>query len=294
MRKKLLLLIFFFVSLFFLASSSSFLKPALALTCPPTQSGCMLNGATCQKQKNTLSNSTVVCGSKANTPCCVMEWAGGSSCAPSACGTPSTCGASDCTPACDSTLGQTCTGTKPSCTCTGGGGGGGGGGAVAPPTGETPPTGVYLSCITHGQRCWTNITKNGIQCCDPTDSCIPIPWVSFDGNWPGMCGAPASINQVTNCTTTGCDTAFGPISTSPGGVAKALFGVVLGISGGIAILLIILSGYKLMVSRGNPEQVQQAREQLTAAIVGLMFIIFSLVILQSIGVDILQLPGFRQ
>jgi hypothetical protein len=48
-----------------------------------------------------------------------------------------------------------------------------------------------------------------------------------------------------------------------------------------------------MVSRGNPEQVQQAREQFTAAIVGLMFIIFSLVILQSIGFDILQLPGFR-
>jgi hypothetical protein len=48
-----------------------------------------------------------------------------------------------------------------------------------------------------------------------------------------------------------------------------------------------------MVSQGNPEKIQAAREQLTAAIVGLMFVVFSLVILQVIGYDILRLPGFK-
>jgi hypothetical protein len=47
-----------------------------------------------------------------------------------------------------------------------------------------------------------------------------------------------------------------------------------------------------MISQGNPEQVKGAREQLTAAIIGLLFIIFSLVILQIIGVNILKIPGF--
>jgi hypothetical protein len=49
-----------------------------------------------------------------------------------------------------------------------------------------------------------------------------------------------------------------------------------------------------MTSQGNPEKVQAAREQLTSAIVGLLFIIFSLAILTIIGVDILKLPGFTR
>jgi hypothetical protein len=49
-----------------------------------------------------------------------------------------------------------------------------------------------------------------------------------------------------------------------------------------------------MISQGNPEKIQAAREQLTAAIVGLLFIIFSLVIIQVLGYDILHIPGFGQ
>jgi hypothetical protein len=70
-------------------------------------------------------------------------------------------------------------------------------------------------------------------------------------------------------------------------------GLILSVVGGVAILLIMLSGYRLMVSQGNPENIKSAKEQLTAAIIGLLFIIFSLVILQVIGVNILGLPGFN-
>jgi uncharacterized membrane protein YqhA len=66
----------------------------------------------------------------------------------------------------------------------------------------------------------------------------------------------------------------------------------LGISGGIALILIIISGYKFMVSQGNPEATKAATEQLTSAIIGLLFIIFSFVILQIVGVNILRIPGF--
>ena len=93
----------------------------------------------------------------------------------------------------------------------------------------------------------------------------------------------------------GCDTvktAIGNINTNPAGFIKSIFSLILSISGGLALLLIIYSGYQLMVARGNPEALQAARDQLIAAIVGLVFIIFSLVILQVIGVDILRIPGF--
>ncbi len=49
-----------------------------------------------------------------------------------------------------------------------------------------------------------------------------------------------------------------------------------------------------MASSGNPEKVQAAREQLTSAVVGLLFIIFSITILQVIGVDILHIPGLNK
>jgi len=71
-----------------------------------------------------------------------------------------------------------------------------------------------------------------------------------------------------------------------------VFSIALSIAGVVALGLIIFSGYRLMISQGNPEQVKNAREQLTAAIIGLLFIIFSLVILQIIGFNILKIPGF--
>lgn len=96
--------------------------------------------------------------------------------------------------------------------------------------------------------------------------------------------------EVIKCAAV--ETALGPIETDPAGFIKSIFSLLLGVSGGIAVILIIVSGYRLMASQGNPEQVQGAREMLTSAIVGLLFIIFSFVILQVIGVDILKIPGF--
>lgn len=83
------------------------------------------------------------------------------------------------------------------------------------------------------------------------------------------------------------------LGTDPSSFVKTFFGIILSLSGGIALLLIMVSGYQLMFSQGNPEKTQGAKETLTSTIVGLLFIIFSLVILQVVGVDILCIPGFE-
>lgn len=88
------------------------------------------------------------------------------------------------------------------------------------------------------------------------------------------------------------NTALGNISTDPAKLVSFILQFLLFISGGIAVLLIISGGYRMMTSQGNPEQLQGARETITSAIVGLLFIIFSLVLLEIIGVDILRIPGF--
>jgi hypothetical protein len=105
--------------------------------------------------------------------------------------------------------------------------------------------------------------------------------------------APCTQTSDASGTYYTCSTGFGTFDTRPTGFITSLFRVILSISGAVAILLIIVSGYKMIMSRGNPEKVTEARERLTSAIVGLLFIIFSLVILQIIGVDILRIPQFK-
>ncbi|HYK08837.1 MAG TPA: hypothetical protein VEW42_05050 [Candidatus Eisenbacteria bacterium] len=92
----------------------------------------------------------------------------------------------------------------------------------------------------------------------------------------------------------GVDTAIGRISTDPAGLIGNILAILLSISGGIAIILIIAAGYQLVTSRGNPEKVKEARERITSAITGLLLIIFSVLILQIIGFDLLHLPGFNR
>ena len=63
-------------------------------------------------------------------------------------------------------------------------------------------------------------------------------------------------------------------------------------SGGIIVLMVIATGYTLLTSQGNPEKLQAAKENLVALFSGLILIAFSLVLLQTIGADILKLPTF--
>lgn len=92
-----------------------------------------------------------------------------------------------------------------------------------------------------------------------------------------------------------CDTiptALGNIHTSPEKFIRDIFTIILSIGGIAAIAFFIQAGYTLMTSAGNKEKVGQAREQITAAIMGLIFIILSITILEFIGINILHLPGF--
>lgn len=106
--------------------------------------------------------------------------------------------------------------------------------------------------------------------------------------------SPPIGNLNNPCPNNSCDTAIGTINVASGtDFVKSLFRIILSLAGGIALMLIIYSGYSLSLSRGNPEKAQGAKETLTSAIIGLVFIILSLTILQIIGVDVLQLPGFK-
>lgn len=65
----------------------------------------------------------------------------------------------------------------------------------------------------------------------------------------------------------------------------------LGIAGGIAFLLIVYAGFLVMTSGGDKQKLQAGKELLTAAVSGLLLLIFSVFILDLVGLRILQIPG---
>lgn len=90
----------------------------------------------------------------------------------------------------------------------------------------------------------------------------------------------------------GIQTAIGCIPTEPTQFILAVSRLATGMGGGIALLLMIAGAFKMITSAGNPDSVKAGSEQITSAVIGLLFIIFAVLLLKVIGVDILDLPGF--
>jgi len=118
------------------------------------------------------------------------------------------------------------------------------------------------------------------------DSCEPSGTgrcYSEDGNGNG--------GPICTCTTAdggcGIQTAIGCIPTDPGEFAGWILtrGIYLGVL--VATLLIIISGFGIISSTGDPERLAEAKSQLTAAVAGLLFLLFSVIILRIIGCNII-------
>lgn len=132
------------------------------------------------------------------------------------------------------------------------------------------------ACPT-GQEC-QSADKDGVRTCKPQGP--------YEAGKTGVACVSNGDNKFT------CSTAIGKISTDPEGFAKSILSIFLSLAGGILIILIIINGYKLMTSQGDPEKIKDGRDGIIAAIAGLLLIIFSLFILQLITVNILGIPGF--
>ncbi len=90
----------------------------------------------------------------------------------------------------------------------------------------------------------------------------------------------------------GVITGLGCIPTQAGDLAKWLLGKAILMGGGIAFLLSLFGGITIILAGGNPEKINQGKEIIGSAVSGILFIIFSVLLLRLIGIDILQLPGF--
>lgn len=83
----------------------------------------------------------------------------------------------------------------------------------------------------------------------------------------------------------------GDVSVVAGNFASRFLTFGVGIGGGIAFLLMIFGAYRLTFAAGNPESIQQGQQIITAAIAGLLVIVFAVFILRFLGFTILGIGG---
>lgn len=99
-----------------------------------------------------------------------------------------------------------------------------------------------------------------------------------------LCTVAAGPNAVL--------TALGNIPTEPAALVQWILCNAVAMGGGIAFLLSVFGGLTIMLAGGNPEKINEGKEIIGSAITGLLFIIFSVVLLRIIGFDILKIPDF--
>lgn len=105
---------------------------------------------------------------------------------------------------------------------------------------------------------------------------------------------PALGNCQTCVSNNGVWTAIGCIPSNPQGMIETIMGVGLSLAGGVCLLMMLAAGFTFSTSQGDPKKTGQAKEMMTSAIVGLVFILLSVTLLQFIGVSLLGIPGFGQ
>lgn len=90
----------------------------------------------------------------------------------------------------------------------------------------------------------------------------------------------------------GFKTAIGCIHTTPKVLVQDFLTFGVGIGGGLAFMMMLFGAFQMLTSGGNPQNLQGGRDTFQNAIIGLLFIIFSILLMKIIGIDILNLPGF--
>lgn len=73
----------------------------------------------------------------------------------------------------------------------------------------------------------------------------------------------------------GLDISGLPRTDADGGTIQIIVNVVLVIMGAIAVLMVVVSGFKLITSQGNPAETAKARNGIFLALLGLVVIIFA-------------------
>lgn len=147
--------------------------------------------------------------------------------------------------------------------------------------------GRYVCNCPHGTLL-NNCTPSGGTCVCASET----PAESDTVPTFNLCAPTGDLQACTNCQSDGgVWTALGCLHWEPQTFITDFLKIALGIAGGVALLLMVYGSFLISTSAGNPKKSEEGKEIITGTIAGLLFIIFSAVLLRLIGVDILNIPG---
>ncbi len=136
---------------------------------------------------------------------------------------------------------------------------------------------------------YNSITKSGYENVElpqeqenpaPDPTTLPSGESSSSGFFPTSCGSES------------LSTALGCLPFTRDAFVSALLTFIAGISGGVALTIMLAASVQIMTAAGDAKKLQAGRELFTSAVVGLLFLIFAVSILRLIAGDIIKLPGF--
>lgn len=102
-----------------------------------------------------------------------------------------------------------------------------------------------------------------------------------------------AFDPTGNCGEQAIDTALGCLPVSTSGFTSALLTFLAGTAGAISLVIMLVATIQIMTGGDNAEAVKKGKELFTGAITGLLFIIFSVTLLQIVAGGIIKLPGFN-
>lgn len=135
---------------------------------------------------------------------------------------------------------------------------------------------------------YNTMTKGGYV---PTDLPKPIP-PTQPNIPPGTSTDTNPIFMPKSCGPESLSTALGCLPYTRDAFVSTLLSFIVGIAGTIALVIMLIATVQFMTASGDAKKLQSAKELFMSALVGLLFLIFSVSLLRIVAGDIIKLPGF--
>ncbi len=148
-------------------------------------------------------------------------------------------------------------------------------------------------CGNDGQKCCGATCKDSLICMRlglVGEECITQEEKDcFD---KGGCNTNSVFCDPAIGAASGIDTAIGCIKVGSGNeLITTILRLATGVGGGIALALILYGVFIVTTSAGMPDKLKAGSEVITSAIIGLIFILLSVFLVNLIGINILGIPG---
>lgn len=151
--------------------------------------------------------------------------------------------------------------------------------------------GCYITCPQDWRNFGNpnNLCGTGYSCCVPNTG---LPSQTYTRT-SAYCRDADISHGTTDTPTPYIYTAIGCLRVDNfTTIVTTVLGLGAGIAGGVAILLIIYGSFMVITSGGNPQRLTAGKELITAAVMGLLLLLFGAFVLKLVGIDILRIPYF--